>query len=73
MNRNGEDAAGSVVTGWVCVCESMDREGNKWLSLLSSDASGERRLPRWTEQGLMHNALHGDGSDGWDSNADDDE
>ncbi len=65
-----EESAGSVVTGWVCVAESMAPDGRKWLSRVSSDASGERRLPRWTEQGLLHNALHGDGDDGWDVNGD---
>ncbi len=60
------DAQGNVVTGWVCIAESMGPDGQKWLSRLSSDASGDRRLPRWTEQGLLHNGLHGDGVSGWD-------
>ena len=60
------DVQGNLVIGWVCIAESMGPDGSKWLSRLSSDASGERRLPRWTEQGLLHNGLHGDGDEGWD-------
>ena len=71
---NVDDAVGeNVVTGWVCVAESMDKDGRRWQSRVSSDASGERRLPRWTEQGMLHNALHGDGDDGWDTDDEPDE
>lgn len=59
------DEQDHVVTGWVCIVESMGPDGERWLSRLSSDASGERRLSRWTEQGLLHNGLHGDGEEGW--------
>ncbi len=68
-----EGMPGTVVTGWVCVAESMTADGQRWLSRVSSDASGERALPRWTEQGLLHNGLHGDGSEGWDSGDTDDD
>lgn len=67
---NAERSEGHVVTGWVCVVESMAPDGERWLSRLSSDASGERRLPRWTEQGLLHNGLHGNGEEGWNEPAD---
>lgn len=63
---SAEGGQGNVVTGWTCIVESMAPDGQKWLHRLSSDASGERRLPRWIEQGLLHNGLHGDGQDGWD-------
>jgi hypothetical protein len=62
-----------VVIGWVCVVESMTPDGGRWLSRLSADASGERRLARWTEQGLLHNGLYGDGDVGWQESDDDDD
>jgi hypothetical protein len=72
MNHDlARGAQGNVVTGWVCIAESMDPDGRKWLSRISSDASGEQRLPRWTEQGLLHNGLYGNGDDGWDDDDDD--
>jgi hypothetical protein len=43
-----------VVTGWVMVAEWQGTDGNRWLSKLSSDASGERRLPQWVERGFCH-------------------
>jgi hypothetical protein len=64
---HGEDGeAAHVITGWVCIVESMSPSGERWLHRISSDASGERRLPRWAEQGLLYNCLH---DEGW---ADDD-
>lgn len=66
-------ADGAILTGWVCIAESMDTKGIRSLSMVSADASGDRRLPRWTEQGLLHNGLHGDGQEGWDHGDDDDD
>jgi hypothetical protein len=60
-------AQGNVVTGWVCICESMGPDGQRWLSKLSSDASGDARLATWAEQGLLWNALY---AGGWDEDDD---
>lgn len=64
-----EDAAGAqgnVVTGWVIVAESMDVDGKRWLSR-HDGGPGDRRLPIWQAQGLLHNALF---SDGWTDEGD---
>lgn len=41
-----------VVVGWVIVAEWQGSDGQRWLSKVSADATGERRLPDWTERGL---------------------
>lgn len=53
--------AAHVITGWLCIVESMAPGGARWLRRISSDASGERSLPRWAEQGLLYNCLHDEG------------
>ena len=50
------DAA--VVTGWVLIAEWQGVDGNRWLSKVSSDASGDRGLPSWTERGLCSEIVH---------------
>lgn len=47
---SGEGVA--VVTGWVLIAEWQGTDGDRWLSKVSSDATGDRGLPSWTERGL---------------------
>jgi hypothetical protein len=49
---------GLVLTGWVLVAEWIDSAGIKHLTRLSS-----RPITTWTIDGMLHDALYGDG---WD-------
>jgi hypothetical protein len=46
-----------LLVNYVVVAEWVDMEGQRWLTRHDGDASGTR-LPEWTAQGLLHNALH---------------
>lgn len=46
-----------VLTGWVLVAEWQGSDGNRWLSKLSGDAMGERRLPSWSERGFCQEVV----------------
>jgi hypothetical protein len=60
------DAA--VVTGWVLVAEWRGTDGNRWLSKVSSDATGDRGLPSWTERGLCGEVVNN-----WPDSADEED
>lgn len=61
-SEDAGDCQGNVVTSWVCIAESMDVEGHRWLSRMDG-APGGGRLSEWAAEGLLFNALH---SGGWD-------
>ena len=65
------DAA--VVTGWVLIAEWQGTDGNRWLSKVSSDASGDRGLPSWTERGLCSEVVSNWPDEVSDDDGDDDE
>lgn len=44
---------GSMVVGWVVVCESVDPAGERWLTMVGSENSTQ-----WQRQGYLHNALN---------------
>lgn len=55
---DGEDLPdGGVLTGWVMVAEWQGTDGNRWLSKLSSDASGDRGLASWSERGFCNEVV----------------
>lgn len=69
---NGDDMpeGGGVLMGWVMIAEWMAPSGDRWLSKVSSDATGVKGAATWQEQGYLHNALHTDWPDG-DADTDD--
>lgn len=52
---DGPDAG--IVTGWILIAEWQGSDGNRWLSKLSADATGDRGLPSWTERGLCNEVV----------------
>lgn len=59
---------GKVIVGWVVVCEWLDGDGKRWLSLNSGNADGEE-LPNWTRDGYLHEGLYGK----WDHEPEEDD
>lgn len=47
-----------VVTGWVLVAEWQGDDGERWLSKLSGNATGDRSLPAWTSRGMCSEVVH---------------
>ena len=55
---NEEDVPDTgVLTGWVLVAEWQGDDGNRWLSKLSGNATGDQGLPSWTERGLCNEVV----------------
>lgn len=52
------DIDGSVLLGWVTIAEWVAPDGNRWLSRISSNATGDREAADWQLQGYLHNALN---------------
>lgn len=52
---------GALLTGWACVAEWMDPEGDRHLS-----RGWSASLPKWTAHGMMHEVLYGPWPDGED-------
>lgn len=40
-----------VLSGWVLIYETMRTDNNKYLTVMSADATGENNLPPWTTEG----------------------
>lgn len=55
-NATDEDLDGAVLMGWVVIAEWMAPTGERWLSKVAGNASGEG-CPEWQTQGYLHNAL----------------
>lgn len=59
FHDDGEDVPDAgIVTGWVLVAEWQGSDGNRWLSKLSSTATGDRGLPSWTEHGYCNEIVN---------------
>ncbi len=49
---------GSLLTGWVLICEWMDDEGERWLSKGHCASTAP-----WQAEGMLHRGLYGDWPD----------
>lgn len=42
-----------ILSGWVLVYETVRSEDTRHLTVMSSDATGDKGLPPWTSEGWM--------------------
>jgi hypothetical protein len=66
------DTAGSVLTGWLLVFETVGEDGRRGFHTRSADALGDRSLPPWTAEGWARYAA-ADGMFEWRSSDDADD
>ena len=49
---------GAILLGWVTVAEWMHPTGDRWLSMISANTTGDQQAPDWVVQGYLHHALY---------------
>jgi hypothetical protein len=42
-----------VLSGWVLVYETVRPDDNRYLTVMTADATGENNLPPWTSEGWL--------------------
>ena len=48
-----EEAAPLLVSGWILIYEGIEEDEERSLTVLSSDATGDRDLSPWVGEGLL--------------------
>lgn len=53
-----EDLNEGVLAGWVLVFESAHLDGDRSLTVITADATGDRRISPWIGEGFLHHVAH---------------